>query len=50
MGCKDKWQVLFSDYKKIGDYKNGTGNSEDYFRMSSRRRKELNLPSNFCPA
>jgi hypothetical protein len=49
-GCKDKWQVLFSDYKKISDYKSGTGHNEEYFRMPSKRRKELNLPSNFCPS
>jgi hypothetical protein len=27
--CKDKWQVLFSDYKKISDYKSGTGHNEE---------------------
>jgi hypothetical protein len=48
LGCKDKWQVLFSDYKKINDYRSGTGHNGDYFRMHSRRRKELNLPTNFC--
>jgi hypothetical protein len=37
MGCKDKWQVMFSDYKKVNDYRSGTGNNEDYFRMSSKR-------------
>jgi hypothetical protein len=49
MACKDKWQVLFSDYKKIVDYRKGTGHNEDYFRMGSRRKKEVNLPPNFCP-
>jgi hypothetical protein len=48
LGCKDKWQVLFLDYKKINDYRSGTGHNEDYFRMHSRRRKELTLPTNFC--
>jgi hypothetical protein len=49
MACKNKWQVFFSDYKKIMDYRKGTGHNEDYFRMGSRRRKEVNLPPNFCP-
>jgi hypothetical protein len=49
MAYKDNWQVLFSDYKKIVDYRKGTGHNEDYFRMGSRRRKEVNLPPNFCP-
>jgi hypothetical protein len=49
MAYKDNWQVLFSDYKKIVDYQKGTGHNEDYFRMGSRRRKEVNLPPNFCP-
>jgi hypothetical protein len=48
LGCKDKWQVLFSDYKKINDYRSGTGHNEDYFRMHSKRQKELNLSTNFC--
>jgi hypothetical protein len=50
LACRDKWQTLFSDYKKIYDYKGATGNNEDYFRMSSRRRKELMLPPNFVHA
>jgi hypothetical protein len=47
LACRDKWQTLLSDYKKIYDYKGATGSNEDYFRMSSRRRKELTLPPNF---
>jgi hypothetical protein len=30
LACKDKWQTLFADYKKISDYKGATGNREDY--------------------
>jgi hypothetical protein len=41
IACKDKWQSLFGDYKKIKDYCSATGNNEDYFHMSSKRRKEL---------
>jgi hypothetical protein len=48
LACRDKWQTLFSEYKKICDYKGATGSSEDYFRMSSRRHKELTLPANFA--
>jgi hypothetical protein len=48
LACKDKWQTLFADYKKISDYKGATGNREDYFYMGSKRRKELTLPPNFC--
>jgi hypothetical protein len=48
MVCKDKWQTLFADYKKINDYRSATGNTEDYFHMSGKRRKELTLPLNFC--
>jgi hypothetical protein len=50
LACRDKWQTLLSDYKKIYDYKGATGSNEDYFRMSSRRRKELTLPPNFLHA
>jgi hypothetical protein len=46
--CKDKWQGLFGEYKKIKDYNDATGCNEDYFRMGSKRRKELCLPANFC--
>jgi hypothetical protein len=46
--CRDKWQTLFGEYKKIFDYKGRTGNNEDYFRMASKRRKDLGLPVNFC--
>ena len=45
--CKDKWQGLLEDYKKIKDYKDATGCNEDYFRMGSKWRKELCLPANF---
>lgn len=45
--CKDKWTTLFSDYKKLFDYKTETELHEDYFRMSSKRSKELYLPPNF---
>jgi hypothetical protein len=48
LACKDKWQTLFADFKKISDYKGATGNSEDYFHMANKRRKELTLPPNFC--
>ena len=46
--CKDKWQGLFGEYKKIKDYNDTTRCNEDYFRMGSKRRKELCLPANFC--
>jgi hypothetical protein len=48
MACKDKWQTLFTDFKKICDYKAATGSREDYFHMGSKRRNELTLPPNFC--
>ena len=48
LACKDKWQTLFADFKKISDYKGATGNREDYFHMANKRRKELTLPPNFC--
>jgi hypothetical protein len=48
MAYKDKWQTLFADYKKISDYKGATGSREDYFHMTSKRRKDLTLPPNFC--
>jgi hypothetical protein len=47
MACKDKWQTLLADYKKISDYQGATRNREDYFHMPGRRRKELTLPMNF---
>ena len=46
--CKDKWQILMADFKKINDYKAVTGSTEDYFHMFAKRRKELTLPTNFC--
>jgi hypothetical protein len=46
--CKDKWQTLLADYKKKFDSKGHTGSNEDYFRMGTKRRKELGLPANFC--
>jgi hypothetical protein len=46
--CKDKWQGLFGDYKKIKDYKDATGCNKDYFGMGFKKRKELYLPANFC--
>jgi hypothetical protein len=48
--CKDKWQTLLADFKKISDYNAATRSAEDYFHMSGKRRKELTLPSNFCSA
>jgi hypothetical protein len=49
MACKDKWQTLLADYKKISDYRGATGNREDYFHMPGKQRKELTLPMNFAP-
>jgi hypothetical protein len=49
IACKDKWQSLFSDYKKIKDYRSAIGSNEDFFSMGSKLRKELTLPWNFCP-
>ena len=46
--CKNKWQTLMADFKKINDYKAAIGSTEDYFHMFAKRRKELTLPSNFC--
>jgi hypothetical protein len=34
--CQDKWGSLFTGYKKIADYSNGTGNNTSYFRMTSK--------------
>jgi hypothetical protein len=48
MACKDKWQTLLADYKKISDYRGATWNRKDYFHMPGRWRKELTLPVNFC--
>jgi hypothetical protein len=45
--CKDKWNTLYGDYKKVKDYMGATGNSEDYFQISSKRRKELTFPACF---
>lgn len=45
--CKNKWQGLFRDYKKIKDYKEATVCNEDYFRMGLKRRKKLYLLANF---
>jgi ribonuclease HI len=36
IACKDKWQTLFADYKKISDYKAAIGSTEDYFHMASK--------------
>jgi hypothetical protein len=47
MECKDKWQTLLAEYKKISDFGGATGNTEDYFHMPSKRRKELTIPPNF---
>ena len=46
--CKDKWQILLADFKKISDYNAATGSWEDYFHMPTKRHKELTLPANFC--
>ena len=46
--CRDKWQGLLGEYKKIKDYKAAIGANEVYWRMGSKHRKELCLPSNFC--
>jgi hypothetical protein len=46
--CKDKWQTLFADYKKISGYKAPTRSREDSFHIASKRHKELTLPPNFC--
>jgi hypothetical protein len=27
---KDKWSVIYGDFKKIFDYMNGTGSNEEY--------------------
>lgn len=33
-GCKDKWEAVFGDYKKIVDDKKHTCNNEDNFCMT----------------
>jgi hypothetical protein len=45
--CKDKWNTLYGDYKKVKDYMGAIGNSKDYFQLSSKRRKELTLAACF---
>jgi hypothetical protein len=45
--CRDKWQTVLGDYKKIFDYKGRTRSNKDYFKMASKCRKELGLPPNF---
>ena len=44
---KEKWATMYGDYKKLKDYKLATSHNEDYFKMTSKRRKELTLPANF---
>jgi hypothetical protein len=45
--CKEKWTTMYGDYKKLKDYRSAIGHSKDYFKMTSKRRKELTLPANF---
>lgn len=40
--------MLFSDYVKTFNYESTSGSNKDYFRILSKRRKELYLPSYFC--
>jgi hypothetical protein len=32
--CKDKWAVIYSDFKRIFNYMNGTGSNEEYWHMT----------------
>jgi hypothetical protein len=47
IACQDKWGSLFTSYKKIADYSNGTGNNRSYFKMTSKERKEAHVPAKF---
>ena len=40
---KDKWQSLYSNYKKLKDYREDISNNEDYFGMTSKY-KDLYIP------
>ena len=46
--CKNKWNQLVPDYKRISDYLGRTGrNIRDYWDLSSGERKDEGLPRQF---
>jgi hypothetical protein len=47
--CRDKWQGIYGDYKRIYDYVKGTGLNERYEDMTPDARAEVGLPRHFSP-
>jgi hypothetical protein len=45
--CKDKWGVLPRDFKKIYEYKIGTGNNQNYWSMNMEEKLAQGLLRNF---
>jgi hypothetical protein len=47
--CRDKWQGIYGDYKRIYDYFKGIGLNEQYEDMTLDARAEVGLPQHFSP-
>jgi hypothetical protein len=47
--CRDKWQGIYGDYKRIYDYLKGTGVNQVYEELIPKERANAGLPRHFSP-
>jgi hypothetical protein len=47
--CRDKWQGIYGDYKRIYDYLKGTGVNQVYEELSPDERAAVGLPRHYIP-
>jgi hypothetical protein len=45
--CKDNWNVLNFNYKKLADYHKGTGNHTSFWELSFEKKERFHLPFHF---
>jgi hypothetical protein len=45
--CKNKWNSLLGDFRKISDYQVGNGRNMSYFQLSPEEREDAKLPKSF---
>ncbi len=45
--CKDNWNVLNFDYKKLADYHKGTGNHTNFYELSFQEKERFHSTLHF---
>jgi glutathionylspermidine synthase len=45
--CRDRWERMSADFKKVGDFEKHNRSGPSYWQMSIDERKHKKLPSNF---